>query len=161
MDAQTTVTDLFPEDTILPHQVVDNVLLTAVDPTGESEKEYLKRQKVGTHPPIITDQKLFLGQDLEFGRVFTPYGLGQTVNPSIASFTLPSWRFSAFQRPDRVFGRVSYAEAKEEQRERVQKKEAVHRRISRRALGVRMMRVCWVELGRGPMNQAAEAASRC
>ena len=41
------------EDAVLLHQVFDDVLLVAIDPSGEGHKQHLQKGEVGNHSPIL------------------------------------------------------------------------------------------------------------
>ena len=45
--------DLRLEDTVLLHQVLDNMLLVAVDPTREGHEQHLHGVEIGRHRPIL------------------------------------------------------------------------------------------------------------
>src|SRR5262249_7079922 len=44
---------LLLEDTVLLHQVLNNVLLVAVDPSREGQEQHLQGVEIGSHPPIL------------------------------------------------------------------------------------------------------------
>ena len=41
------------EDPVLLHQVLDDVLSVAIDPSGEGHEQYLQGVEVGSHGPIL------------------------------------------------------------------------------------------------------------
>ena len=41
------------EDSVLRHEVLNDVLLVAIDPSGEGHEQYLQGVEVGSHGPIL------------------------------------------------------------------------------------------------------------
>ncbi len=51
---QAALLHLLLEDTVLLHQVFDDVLLVAVDPSSEGHEQHLQGVEIGRHRPILS-----------------------------------------------------------------------------------------------------------
>ncbi len=48
-ESESSPAELFLQDAVLLHEVLDNLVLVAIDPAGERGEEELKREEVGHH----------------------------------------------------------------------------------------------------------------
>ena len=62
------------EDAVLFKEVLQDLLLLAVDPSRQREKRYPKRHAVGRHRPIVMVRKVAHCTELRLGRVCVPFG---------------------------------------------------------------------------------------